>query len=141
MAVIEVFRKAGRVEDFDESVLRSGFVMPPFVQTLTPILDGQWPIVQRAERFELGPPERDFVFAYGMWPLWHKCDVRLETMQRSIAPEEAARLLDSSLFGVKDREKQVAQAIREGREWKPGEPDPEWAALVHKSIAQPQDKE
>ncbi|WP_433937369.1 hypothetical protein AB3662_22315 [Sorangium cellulosum] len=134
MMVLEVFRKAGRPEEFDPSVLESGFALPPFVHTVAPVIEERWPVVRRDERFELAPPESELQFVHGLWPFWHAKNVRQETTQREISGEEAARRLPASLRGDEDREARVAQAIREGRTWTPGEPDPEWAASVRRSL-------
>ncbi|WP_437693837.1 Imm26 family immunity protein [Sorangium sp. So ce176] len=132
--VVEVFRKAGRREEFDASVLESGFAVPPFVHTVGAVLQGAWPVVHRDERFELAPPESELQFVYGVWPFWHAQNVRQETTQEEIPGEEAARRLPTGVRGDEDRAARVAQAIREGRTWTPGEPDPEWAASVRRSL-------
>lgn len=132
--IVEVFRKFGKVEDYDTSVLASGFAVPPFSATVGPILDGRWPVIQKDTEFELCEPELSFEFASGAWPFWHRSNVRQQTVEQDIPPEVAARLLPNGIRIYEDREEQITRALQSGAEWKPGEPVPEWAALVWKAI-------
>lgn len=134
VAILEVFRKTALPANLDDSVLTSGWLVPPFAQTAAPILDGEWPVLRRGEAFELPAPQRGFELVYGSWPFWHKWNIHRETIAKKIPAEEAARLLPTSLRSREAREEQIRSAVAEGRSWKPGEPDPEWAALVHKSV-------
>lgn len=134
VAVLEVSRRTGRPEELGDDVFTSGWLVPPFAQTVTPILEKEWSILKRGEAFEVPPPLRDQELAYGMWPFWHKMNILQQTTAKKIPADEAARLPDTGLRSREAREEQIRSAVAEGRSWKPGEPDPEWAALVHKSV-------
>ncbi|HSN99766.1 MAG TPA: Imm26 family immunity protein [Candidatus Nanopelagicales bacterium] len=140
LMLVEVFRKSGSIAEFDDTVIESGFAAPPFQHTVGPIIEKRWRMLRRGERFELVAPESEFEFVYGAWPFWHAMNSRHETVRRDIPAEEAARRISTEIRSDSGREERVAAAIREGRSWRPGEPDPEWAAFVWRSVGDDEKK-
>jgi hypothetical protein len=138
--ITEVFRKTARPGDFDDAVLSSGFLTPPFFHGLRldavvkdgtlHVHDQRWALVRRGDDFVIPAPQCDYEFAWGEWPLVHKMNVRQEITWKKLSVSEARGLLRADWIGHAKREAYIRQAAEEGRSWSPGQPDSDWEMFL-----------